>query len=281
VGGGVSDVKKLAVGDLVQFHARFWRPESSALIVVGEVEPADVRASAERHFRAFRPKRGAEPPKVVLPPPPKAIAITIVDRPGAVQSAVFAAHRFPPRSAPGFEARELLGSLVGGLFTSRINLNLREEHAYTYGARGKPVATRHWGAFIVQTSVRTDVTAPALEELLEELRKARDPSLGAPITTAEIERARSDLLHTLGARLEHTTGVADAVKTAFVSDLGDDYHSRYPALIAAVDAGDVAESAKLLKPEHLLVVIAGDRARIAPDLARLGAVESASEALVD
>jgi zinc protease len=206
----------------------------------------------------------------------------LVDRPGAVQSAIFGAQRFPARAEAGHEARELLGEVVGGLFTSRINQNLREKNAFTYGARGRPVATRYWGAFVVATSVRTDVTTPAIEEILIELKKARDPSLGAPIVPAELERGRADLLHSLGARLEHTTRIADAVTNQFIDDLGNDYYARYPSTLAACGAPEVAASAKLLDPERMVFVIAGDKKRFGSELARIGAVvETAPDSLLD
>jgi zinc protease len=282
VSGGVSDVKKLGTADLKDFHARFWQPASSALIVVGKVDLAMAREAVEKSFKAFRSQKASAPAVQPLTPPPERMRIVLVDRPGAVQSAIFGAQRFPERSKPGFEARELLGEVVGGLFTSRINQNLREKNAYTYGARGRPVATRHWGAFVITTSVRTDVTAPALEQILVELKKARDPSLGAPITSAEIERGRADLLHSLGARLEHTSRIAEAVTGQFVADLGNDYYARYPSTLLSNGAPEVLENAKLLDPEHMVFVVAGDKKHFESELARFGAVvENAPDTLTD
>jgi len=282
VSGGVSDVKRLSTADLVQFHARYWQPASAALILVGKVDLSTARASVEKRWKGFR-SRTTQPDKpAAVPGAPDRLRIVLVDRPGAVQSAIFGAHRFPRRSESGYEARELLGEVVGGLFTSRINQNLREKNAFTYGARGRPVATRHWGAFVVSTSVRTDVTTPAIEEILGELKKARDPSLGAPILPVEIERGRADLLHSLGARLEHTGRIAEAITTQFVADLGSDYWTRYPGTLGAIGASEISENAKRLDPEHMVFVIAGDKSRFASELTRLGAVvENAPESLVD
>jgi len=282
VSGGVSEVKRLTTLDLKQFHARYWQPAYSALVLVGKVDLATARASVEKYWKTFSPHAGPADKPSPVPAPPDRLRIVLVDRPGAVQSAIFGAQRFPARGEPGYEARELLGEVVGGLFTSRINQNLREKNAYTYGARGRPVATRYWGAFVVSTSVRTDVTTPAVEELLVELKKARDPSLGAPILPAELDRGRADLLHSLGARLEHTTRIADAVTSQFVADLGNDYYARYPATLAALGAAGVSENAKLLDPEHMVFVIAGDKSHFASELGRLGAViETAPESLTD
>ncbi|HEX6767226.1 MAG TPA: pitrilysin family protein, partial [Polyangiaceae bacterium] len=282
VSGSVSDVKRLTTADLTQFHARYWQPGNSALVLVGKVDLATARASVEKHFKGFRQRAAAPDKPIAVPQAPDRLRIVLVDRPGAVQSAIFGAQRFPARSQAGYEARELLGEVVGGLFTSRINQNLREKNAYTYGARGRPVATRFWGAFVVSTSVRTDVTTPAVEQILVELKKARDPSLGAPIVPAELDRGRADLLHSLGARLEHTSRIADAVTSQFVADLGNDYYARYPTLLSSIGGSEVAENAKLLDPEHMVFVIAGDKTHFASELARIGAViETAPESLTE
>jgi zinc protease len=282
VSGGVTDVKRLTPADLAQFHARYWQPASSAIVLVGKVDFDKAKAGVEKQFKAFRSKGAAPDKPSLVPSGPAGLRIVLVDRPGAVQSAIFGAQRFPARAQAGHETRELLGEVVGGLFTSRINQNLREKNAYTYGARGYPVATRFWGAFVVGTSVRTDVTAPAIQEILIELKKARDPSLGAPINSGELERGRADLLHSLGARLEHTSRIADAVKNQFVFELGNDYYAHYPRTLEATSAPQVAEAAKLLDPEHMVFVIAGDKSRYASELGRIGAtIESAPEALVD
>lgn len=284
VGGGVSDVKKLSVADLRGFHARAYRPENAALIIVGDVGLDGIRASVERHFGRWKGKPGvtSDAPVPVPPLAPREKTITIVDRPGAVQTALFAAQRFPARSAPGHEAREVMATLLGGLFTSRINMNLREKHAYTYGAFGRAVATRTFGAFVVSSSVRTDATAPALREAVRELEKVRDPALGAPITPEEIGRAKADLLHGLGARLEHTTRVAAAVSPLFSLDLGADYLTRYPKLLELVSPQDVASSTLLLTPDDLVVVLVGDMKAIRPGLEQQGYdIERAAEALID
>jgi zinc protease len=283
VGGSASDVKKLRVADLKSFHAAAFRPDNAALIVVGDVTLDGLLSSIVRHFGRWRKQPAARlEPAAPSPPPPAERTVTIVDRPGAVQTAVFAAQRFPARSAPGHEAREVMASIVGGLFTSRINTNLREKHAFTYGATARAVATRGWGAFVVTTSVRTDATAPALREAVKELERARDPALGAPITQEETARAKADLLHALGAKLEHTSRVAGAIAPLFSLDLGADYLSRYPLLLEPLTPSDIASSTLLLTPEELVIVLVGDRNEIAPPLEQHGyRISLAPESLTD
>jgi zinc protease len=187
-----------------------------------------------------------------------------------VQSALFIAHSFPKRSEPGYEARELLNGLFGGIFTSRLNMNLREDHAYTYGARSLDIATAVWGAFGLMTSVRTDVTAPALTEALTELRKAKEPALGRPITDAEVLLARVDLEQSLGATLSYADSVASRVEDLFVDRLAPTYYRQYPTILDASDARTVAIEAKRLDPEHSRIVVVGDRNVISAPLEALG-----------
>jgi zinc protease len=282
VSGGVSDVKKLKISDLKDFHARYYEPSEAALVIVGDVTFESLKPSVDKLFGSWRgpvPKKLAAAP---LPQPYPGLRLMVVDRPGAVQSAVFAAQRFPARAAQGFEAREVLGEIVGGLFTSRINTNLREKHAYTYGASARPVATRDWGALVVSSSVRTDVTAPSLVEIQRELARARDPGLGAPLTPDEIGRAKAALLHALAAKMEHTSLVADAMLPLFSLDLGSDYYTRYPALVNGVSNADLEASQRLLAPEDLLIVVVGDLAAIRPSFEKLGwRPEPVPDALTD
>lgn len=270
VSGSIPDVQKLTVGDLIAFHRRVYVPSNLAVIAVGNVTLDSVATDVERLFGRATGAPFPAPTATVTPEEPRRLRVLLVDRKDSVQSAIFAVQPFPKRSEPGFEAREILGTLLGGLFTSRLNLNLREKHAYTYGVHGQALGTRQWGAFFVATDVKTETTADSLFELLSELERAKNPELGAPIQDQEAARARADLMHALGARLEHTSSMADAMRTAFAQGLPADYYARYPALVASVPTSEVTEQAKRLDPRRLLVVIVGDREQIQPSLKQHG-----------
>ncbi len=270
VRGSVADVKKLKLEELRDFHRRAFVPKSSALIVVGKFEKESLKKSIERHFGAWQGGAPLKPLAFSPPPAPAKTKVVLVDRPESVQSALFAVQHFPKRSEPGYEVREVLGKVLGGLFTSRINLNLREKHAFTYGAFAQPIATEQWGAFFASTSVRTDVTADALRELVRELERAKNPALGSPIEPAEVARGRADLVHTLGASLEHGSRLAEVVTTLFVDSLPADYGARYPSLLEPIDAPAVTQAAQALTPDRLTVVLVGDRKTIEPALTQQG-----------
>jgi len=270
VSGSIPDVEKLRVSDLAQFHKQVYVPSNLAVVAVGDLSEAALTPEVERLFgRAAGP---AYPPPTLTPMPekPNKLRLLIVDRKDAVQTSIFAVQSFPRRSEPGFEAREIMTTLLGGLFTSRLNLNLREKHAFTYGVHGQALATRLWGAFFVATDVKTETTADSLVEMLAELERARDPQRGAPIQEQEATRARTDLMHALGARLEHTSQIADSARTLFAEQLAPDYYAKYPQTVAQVPLADVSREAARLDPAHLVIVLLGDRAQLEPSLKQRG-----------
>jgi zinc protease len=282
VSGSIPDVQKLTVADLTAFHRSAYAPSNLAVIAVGDLTLAQLEPDVERLFGHTTGPVSPAPTAAVSSEAPSKLRVVLVDRKDSVQSAIFAVQPFPRRSEPGFEAREIMGTLLGGLFTSRLNLNLREKHAYTYGVHGQALATRQWGSFFVATDVKTEATADALFELLAELDRARDPKGSAPIQDQEAARARTDLMHALGARLTHTSSIADAMRSIFAEQLPTDYYTKYPDVISHVPTAEVAEQATRLDPQHLLVVIVGDRAQIGPSLKQHGfELESADPKLLE
>ncbi|MBN1612055.1 MAG: insulinase family protein [Polyangiaceae bacterium] len=271
VGGAVEDVRQLEAADLRTYHVHAFVPNSSALVVVGDVALDDIRSDVAHLFGSWTgaPVLEAAPPPV--PEAPARTRVLVVDRPGAVQTALFVAQPLPKRGMPGHEARQVINSIVGGLFTSRINTNLREKHAYTYGARSVAVATRYWGAWIATTSVKTDVTAPALKQLVSELKGVQDPARGRPIADDELARAKADLVAALGAHLERIEAVESDTQALFTYGLPPDYFSGYPERVAAVTLQSAAEQARTtLVPDRLTVVAVGDQARITAALTQHG-----------
>jgi zinc protease len=282
VDGRLSDVSKLTVADVRDFHRSAYTPDRAALIVVGDIDPQKLDPQVTPLFGRWQGKSTLPAPAAAAPSVPEKTKVLIVDRLSAVQSAVVAIQPFPNRSAPGHEAREILGRVLGGLFTSRLNMNLREKHGYTYGAFAQPVESRVWGALVVSTSVRTDATADSLHEIELELRRMRNPSLGAPLTPDELHRAKADLVYKLGETLEHPSTIAETSSEIFVEGLPLDYDSRYPSLVAGISADAVNSAARDIAPERLLFVIVGDRSQIEPELVRRGySVELAPAAFTE
>ena len=192
--------------------------------------------------------------------------------PGAAQTQVRVASIGVPRSTPDFEALEVMNALLGGLFTSRINLNLREDKGYTYGAFSTFVFRQEAGPFYAGAGVRTDATAPSVTEIYNEIRKMKD----VEVTMDELTLGKDSLVRSMPGRFETTAQTVDSFRTLFVYNLGLDYYSKYIERIGTLDAAAVHTAAsRHLVPDRMLVVAVGDRQKIEADLVKLnlGAME--------
>jgi len=270
VNGSVSDVKGLLLSDLRHWYAGHVVPSNTAIIVVGPMSGEAVVGAAKHSFGSWH---ASAPPSNSVEYPTKgqnSNDLIVVDRKGAVQSALFAIQPFPRRSSNGFEARQLLSDMLGGLFTSRINMNLREVHAYTYGAHSSAVANRNFGAFVVQTNVKTDSTAASLKEMLGELSAIAGPKASRPISEHELGRASADLIHRLGERLEYNRSLAGDLETLFVQGLRPKYYSDLPGIYAQLSLSEVANQSSLIQPNNFTIVVVGDSAKIEPALVQAG-----------
>jgi zinc protease len=166
-----------------------------------------------------------------------------------------------------------MNEALGGLFSSRINLNLREVHGYTYGASSQFVFRRFAGPFVVGTGVRTDVTAPSVFEIMKELKRMRDGVL----SPEELALAKDSLVRSLPADFETSGRVVSAMSNIYVYDLGLDYYATLGARLSAVTADQIkAVSQKYIHPDKMIVVAVGDRTKIGPALAalKLGGAEA-------
>jgi zinc protease len=283
VSGSVPDVERMRIADLVRFYQRAFTPEKAAVVVVGDASLSDVEPLVKESFGDWKNPPRALPAPAPVPLPLREQRVVFVDRPGAVQSVLWLAEPWPERAAAGHEVREVLATVLGGMFTSRLNLNLREEHAYTYGVGARTVATRLWGALVISTSVKAEHTAAAVEQILLELRAAQDPSRGRPFTVEEAERAKATLVSSLSESLEAVNRVAGDTATLFSEKLPDDYYARYGAIIRAITRDALAaEARERLHPERLLLVVVGDRSQVDVPLRKLFArVEEAKGSLLE
>ena len=252
----------------------YWKqqlvPGNAALVVVGAVSRKELEAMTTKAFAGWAGKAAA---RTKLPAPGGTAAkLVIVDMPGAAQTQVRVASVGVPRATPDFEALEVVNTLLGGLFSSRINLNLREDKGYTYGAFSTFAFRQEAGPFFVGAGVRTDATAPAVTEIYNEIKKMKD----VEVTMDELTLGKDSLVRSMPGRFETTSQAAASFATLFVYDLGLDYYSKYIERVVGIDAA-VAHAAarKHLQPERMLVVAVGDRQKIEAELKKLnlGAAE--------
>ena len=160
----------------------------------------------------------------------------------------------------------VMNAALGGLFSSRINMNLREEHGYTYGAGSAFVYRKAAGPFLVGTGVRTDVTGPAVSEIFKEIARMAE----TPLSPEELAVAKDFLVRSLPGTFETGAQTASSLASLFIYDLGLDYFTTYPDRVSAVTDVQVGAAARThLVPGKMIVVAVGDRAKILPQLQRL------------
>ncbi len=208
------------------------------------------------------------PPVMLAPRAPGAPRIAIVDRPGAAQSELRVGRVAAARSTPDFHTLGVLNTALGGAFVSRINLKLREEKGYTYGARSSFEFRRQTGPFAVQASVQTDATAESVEDVLREIAEIGGER---PITADELARAQAALVRGFPRGFETAEQISRAMCQLALYDLPDDYFDLFVPRVKAVTADAVtAAAARYLPSRDMEVVVVGDRERVMPSLSRLG-----------
>lgn len=266
LGGVEATVRGLHREQVAAFHAARYAPAGSALVAAGDVTIEEMAALAERFFGDWK---GESLPAAVPAPRPgsEQPLVVVANRPGAVQSEVRVGHLGVERGAPDYLHLLVLNTILGGSFSSRLNMNLRERRGYTYGVSSTWMARRQAGSFFAGTAVQTEVTAHAVEEMLREMQGVRE----APVTADELRDARDYLAGVFPLTLETTAGVAARLAGMATHGLPTDYYHGYRERILSVTAEQVLEAARhRLHPERAVVVVAGDAERVREPLEALG-----------
>lgn len=264
--GAADGVRALTREQVQAFHGRTFTPGNTAVVVVGAV---DADAAEREVQRAFGDWQGA-----AAPPPPAEVkaraqvpTVYLVDRPSAVQSELRIGHVGVARDHEDYFPILVMNALLGGAFTSRLNLCLREKHGFTYGVRSGFGFRREAGPFIIQTAVASDVTARAVAETLREIRELQ--SEGA--TEDEVRSARDYLAGTLPLQMQSTGQLADRVADLHTYQLPADYFESHRARLAAVTGDEVQRAAREhVRLGEVAVVVVGNADAVEEDLRELG-----------
>jgi zinc protease len=262
--GTAESIKVISREDLQHYWRQYYLPNEAALIVTGNIKLAVLKPLLEREFGDWKAGKSSVP--AIGAPETTDARLIVVDRPGAPQTTLVCFSIGPARSSPDYPQIEVMNTDLGGLFSSRINMNLREAHGYTYGAGSAFFYHRAPGPFIVFSDVRTDVTAPASTEVFNELRRMRDTLM----TPGELILSKDSIARSLPGRFERGTDAAGSFADLFTYDLPLDYYSNLPNRINAVTAEQAqAMAQKYILPERIIVLAVGDRAKIEEDLKKL------------
>ena len=266
LGGSTATLRGLTRADVTTFHAEHFSPFGATALVAGNLDPDSARDLAEAAFGDWigpavtRPQRPVEPAS-------RERRVIIVDRPGSVQSELRVGHVGVDRSTADYFPLVVMNTILGGAFTSRLNLNLRERQGFTYGVSSAFIMRRQPGPFIVSTAVQTEVTAPALREIFNEVERIREE----PVTAPELEDARNYIAGVFPLRLETTEGVASRLAEMALHGLPEDYFDAYRDRVLAVPVDEVHRVAKdRIRPDEMAIVVVGDAGAIHGPVEELG-----------
>ena len=255
-----ASVKAITRDDVVAFQKAYFQPGRAIITVVGDVTPMKIKASIEKGLAAWT-KAGEKPafdyPK--LPELQKA-RIYLVDKPGSAQSVVNIGLPGPPRNTPDFFALQVLNTILGGQFQSRLNANIREEKGYSYGVNSGFSYGKGPGAFRAGGAIVGDKTDAALIEFMKEFKGILGEK---PITDDEIKTAKESLIQRLPQGFASVSGISNAITSLATQGLPENYYQTYAKNISAVTKEDLMRVAKrYIDMNHFAIVIVGDRSKI-------------------
>jgi len=261
-------VQAIKRDDLVAYHEQWFAPNNATLAVVGDVQSGDILATLEKTFAAWT-RREVPAEKTSAPPEMHGLTIHLVDRPGSVQSNIAVAQPGPARDESDMPELNILNGTLGGGFSGRLFQNLREKNGWTYGAYSAFGPNKYGGVFSAGAETRNAVTAPAIREILVEMKRLRDE----PIPAAELELQRQYNVGNYLLSLENAGRTASRVQDIDLYGMAADYYKTYASRMAATTAGKVQELArKYLSVEDTAIVVVGEAKEIRADLEKLGKV---------
>jgi zinc protease len=265
--GTEASVAKLAPADVQKFHQTWFKPNNATLVVVGDTTMEEIAPKVEKFFKRWG--RGEVPKKNIGPAKdPEKPLVYLIDRPGSIQSAIFSGVIAPPKANPNEIPIEIMNDILGGTFTSRLNMNLREDKHWSYGVRSILVDARGPRPYFVLAPVQTDKTRESITEIEKELRGIVGDK---PVTGQELAKTQKEQTLKLAGAWETTGAVGSAISKMVRFGLPENYYETYPGKVLALTQPDVEAAAReVVHPNKRVWVIVGDRAKIEPAIRGLG-----------
>ena len=265
--GTEESVAQIDTGGLKEFHASFFKPNNATLVVVGDVSRNELQPLLEKRFKGW--SSGDVPQKnIALVGQRTGSTVYLVDRPDSEQSVIFAGHVAPPKNNDREIAIEAMNEVLGGSFNARINMNLREDKHWSYGAQSLLLDAEGQRPFLVYAPVQTDQTSASMAEIHREVSEIRGER---PPTLEEVARAKDVKTLTLAGQWETANAVADSLAEMVRFGLPDDYWKRYPERVRALSDSQITAAAEdVVQPDGMVWVVVGDRAKIEAGIRELG-----------
>ncbi len=257
--GTEASVKAITRNDLVKFHDTWFAPNNATLVVVGDIKADELKTKLESSFASWKkqsvPEKNLKDVAIAAQP-----SVYIIDKPGALQSIILTAEISPSAQDPDYEKIQMMNRILGGEFTSRINMNLREDKHWSYGAGSFNMDAKGPGFFVAYAPVQTDKTKESMQEMLKELTQYIGDK---PPTEVEFDKVQKNAVMQLPGVWETNGSVLSALQSSIEYDRGINYLNDYPAMLQHLTLTDIREAAlKVDKPKNLTWVIVGDRSKI-------------------
>ena len=257
--GTEESVKKFTRDDLARFHQTWFAPNNSTLIVVGNIEESELKTKLETSFASWK-KKDIPVKNISEVALPSKASVYIIDKPGSVQSIIFGAEVSPSAKDPQYESIKMSTRILGGDFTSRINMNLREDKHWSYGAGLFNLDAVGQGFLLGYAPVQTDKTKESLAEMQKEIIQFVGKK---PVTETEFKKVKDNAVLELPGVWETNSSVLWSLQKAIKYDRDESYLMNYPAMLRNLSLDDITKaSAKIIKPTNLTWVIVGDRSKI-------------------
>ncbi len=265
--GTAASIEALTRQDLLDYYAQNYRPNNAALVFVGDLTLAEAEERAQEHFGDWE---RADVPGHTVPPVPAlpATRVCIVDRPDSPSSMIVVGNESVARSDPDYLATSVMSNALGGSFIARLNMNLREDKGYTYGAYTLLIAMGGAGALLGYAQVEADVTTDAVQEMVKEFREIRDVR---PLDDEELVDCKNQMIRGFPQQFQFLGGIAGQLGQILSNDLPLSEWRTYIDRVAAIDGPTATRAAReQLHPDRMLIVVVGDRETIEPGLQGLG-----------
>ena len=265
--GTEESVLSLDTDALRQFHGDWFKPNNATLVVVGDITMEELRPQLEKQFSKW--KQGDTPEKNIGTVSQRSEStVYLVDRPDSEQSIIFAGHVAPPKNNDREIAIEAMNEVLGGSFAARINMNLREDKHWAYGARSLILDAQGQRPFVVYAPVQTDKTSESMAEINKEVRQIRGER---PPTEDEVARAKDKKTLTLPGRWETANSVANSLAEMVRFQQPDNHWDEYPDMVRSLSDEQILDAAvDVIKPDNMVWVVVGDRAEIEDGIKELG-----------